>query len=194
MSLRKAAVQRKTTETDITLELVLDSEGAMRGSSGIGFLDHMLVLFAKHGGFNLSLEAYGDSDVDDHHTVEDIGLCLGQAFSQALAGKEGLRRYASLALPMDETLVLCAVDISGRPGLYYDVAFQSEKIGQFDSELVEVFWKAMAGAAAITIHLRRLAGSNSHHTAEAIFKGMGRVLQEAARIEGKGFPSSKGVL
>lgn len=194
MNYRQAAVHRKTTETDITLELVLDGEGAMRGGSGIGFLDHMLVLFAKHGGFDLNLQACGDSDVDYHHTVEDIGLCLGQAFAQALAGKEGIKRCASLALPMDETLVLCAVDISGRPGLYYDLAFTSEKIGKFDAELVEVFWRAFAGAAAITIHLRRLAGGNSHHTAEAVFKGMGRVLREAAGIVGEGLPSSKGVL
>jgi len=194
MTIRKAKADRKTNETDITMELVLDGDGIMQGISGIGFLDHMLVLLTKHGGFRLSLKAHGDIIVDNHHTVEDIGLCLGQVFSEALGDKVGINRYASLTIPMDETLVLCSVDISGRPGLYYDVGFNTEKIGQFDTELVEVFWQAFASTARITIHIRKLAGGNSHHVAEAIFKGMGRVLKGASRIEGKELPSSKGVL
>lgn len=194
MSLRKGYIERKTSETDIKLELQLDGNGSFQGDSQIGFLNHMLVLLCRHGGFGLALDANGDIDVDGHHTVEDIGLCLGEAYLMALDDKIGISRYASLALPMDEALILCAVDISGRPGLYYEVDYQSEKIGEFDTELVQVFWHAFAGAAKMTIHIRQLAGENSHHVAEAVFKGMGRVLKAAAKIDGEELPSSKGVL
>jgi len=194
MTLRKGFVERKTNETDIKLELNLDGDGIMQGSSGIGFMDHMLELLARHGGMRLSLGVHGDYKVDDHHTVEDIGLSLGMAFQQALGDKKGIARYNSLILPMDEALLMCAVDISGRPGFYYDVDFASEKIGQFDSQLVEVFWEAFANTAKITLHMRKLAGSNSHHVAEAVFKAAGRALKGATRIEGREIPSSKGVL
>ncbi|MCR4442569.1 MAG: imidazoleglycerol-phosphate dehydratase HisB [Peptococcaceae bacterium] len=194
MNPRKGFAERETLETKIKCEINLDGDGMLQGQSSIGFFDHMLALFARHGGFGLMVEARGDKGVDFHHTVEDVGLCLGQVFLEALGEKEGIARYASLALPMDETLVLCAVDISGRPGFYYDVSFPCGKIGEFDSELVEVFWKAFAVSAKMTVHIRLLAGTNSHHIAEAVFKGMGRVLKEAARIEGKAIPSTKGVI
>ena len=194
MTLRKGFVERKTNETDIKIELNLDGDGIMQGSSGIGFMDHMLELLARHGNMRLSIGVHGDYKVDDHHTVEDIGLCLGMAFQQALGDKKGIARYASLALPMDEALILCAVDISGRPGLYYDVNFSSEKIGQFDSQLIEVFWQAFASTAKITLHIRKLAGSNAHHIAEAVFKAAARILKGAIKVEGREIPSSKGVI
>jgi imidazoleglycerol-phosphate dehydratase len=194
MESRKGYLERKTRETEIRIELLLDGKGSFRGESGIGFFDHMLELFCKHSGFSVNLQARGDLDVDQHHTVEDVGLCLGQALFQALGDKKGIKRYASLALPMDEALVLCAVDISGRPGLFSELHFSSEKIGNFDSELVEEFWKAFAAEAKLTLHIRQLAGKNSHHLAEATFKGVARVLNEACRITGTDLPSSKGVL
>lgn len=194
MSLRFGLVERSTKETRIKLELTLEGQGLFRGKSGIGFLDHMLDSFAGHSGFNLSLEAEGDLFVDDHHTAEDIGICLGKAFHQALGDKKGIARYASLVLPMDESLVLCAVDISGRPGFYPELFFPTEKIGQFDCQLIEEFWRAFTQEAKITLHLRQLAGRNSHHLAEAVFKGTGRILREATRLVGGEIPSAKGVL
>ena len=192
--LRKGGVERKTTETAIKLELVLEKEGSLQGSSGIGFLDHMLELLMKHSGFRLKLEASGDLQVDFHHTVEDLGLCLGEAFKQALGDKKGIVRYSSMALPMDEALVICAVDLSGRPGFYADLTFPTEKIGEFDSQLIMAFWQAFAQEAKITLHLKQITGEDTHHLAEAVFKGMGRVLREAVRIEGDTIPSSKGIL
>ncbi len=194
MKERKGFVERSTKETQIKVSLLLDGAGKFTGTSGVGFLDHMLDLLSKHSGFTLELEAQGDLQVDDHHTVEDIGLSLGQAFQEAVGDKRGITRYASLALPMDEALVLCALDISGRPGFYYQVDFNTEKIGQFDSQLVEEFWQAFVNEAKVTLHIRELAGRNSHHLAEAIFKGMGRILRKAVTIEGKELPSTKGVL
>lgn len=194
MESRRGYLKRETRETKVEIELLLDGEGHFEGESGIGFFDHMLELFAKHSGFSLKFKAKGDLNVDQHHTVEDVGICLGQALFQALGDKIGISRYASLALPMDESLVLCAVDISGRGGLFFDLDFSSEKIGTFDSELIEEFWKAFAGHAQITLHIRKLAGKNSHHLAEATFKGAARVLKEAAAITGYTLPSSKGVL
>lgn len=191
---RKGYVERKTLETDIKLELTLDGSGKMQGSSQIGFLDHMLALLARHGDLDLNLTAAGDTHVDDHHTVEDIGLCLGEAFQKALGDKIGINRYDSVMLPMDEALVLCAVDISGRAGLYCQVDYPSEKIGNFDSELVQVFWQAFVSTARITVHIRQIVGENSHHIAEAVFKGMGRVLKGAGKIDGSNLPSSKGVI
>lgn len=194
MNTRKGYIQRKTTETEISLGLVLEGSGLFQGSSGMGFFDHMLQLLAKHSSFDLTLETKGDLEVDYHHTVEDIGLCLGQAFLLALGEKKGIARYASLALPMDESLVMCAVDISGRPGYYGEMDFPSPSIGSFDSELIEEFWQAFVNEAKITLHLRQLAGKNSHHLAEALFKGMGRTLKMAVKVEGVDLPSSKGVL
>jgi len=194
MSIRQSQVARKTAETEIHLELKLDGTGNWQGSSGIGFFDHLLQLFAKHSSFNLHLQAAGDLQVDFHHTVEDIGLVLGQAFREALTDKKGIARYGSLMLPMDETLVLCAVDLSGRPGFYPQFSFLSPQIGQFDSELVEEFLKAFTNEAKITLHLRQLAGGNSHHLAEALVKALARALRAAAAVSGEEVPSSKGVL
>ena len=154
----------------------------------------MLELMTKHSGLQVQLEVSGDLGVDFHHTVEDIGLCLGKAFREALGDKKGITRYSSVALPMDETLVLCAVDLSGRPGFYALISFPTEKIGKFDSQLVKVFWQAFVQEAKITLHLQQLAGENSHHLAEAVFKGVGRALQEAIQQKGDSIPSSKGVL
>jgi len=192
---RKGVTARTTKETVIKLELSLDEqEGVFLGSSGIGFLDHMLELMMKHSGFSLRLDAKGDLDVDAHHTVEDIGLCLGQAFRECLGEKKGIVRYGSLILPMDEALMLCAVDLSGRTGFYPTLNFPTEKIGTFDCQSIQVFWQAFIQEAKITLHLQQLAGENSHHLAEAVFKGIGKVLREAVRVEGEAIPSSKGVL
>lgn len=194
INVRRGMVERKTTETAVKLELSLTSEGLFQGTSGVGFLDHMLELLVKHSGFQLELKVVGDLEVDYHHTVEDIGLCLGEAFKQALGDKKGIVRYASLALPMDEALVFCAIDLSGRPGFYPSLVFPTENIGRFDCQLIEVFWQAFVQEAKVTLHLRQLAGDNSHHLAEAVFKGVARILKEAVRIEGQAVPSSKGVL
>ncbi len=194
LNLRTGCVERRTTETAIKLQLVLAQEGFFQGSTGIGFFDHMLELLMKHSGFQLSLEAEGDLQVDFHHIVEDVGLCLGEAFRQAVGEKKGIIRYGSIALPMDEVLLLCAVDISGRSGFYYDVDIPTEKIGQFDSQLVQVFWQAFVQEAKLTLHLKKLAGENSHHIAEGVYKGVGRILREAVKVEGQAIPSSKGVL
>lgn len=194
MTWRKGFVERTTKETVIKLELILQEEGSLQGSSGIEFLDHMLELMTKHSGFQLQLEASGDVGVDFHHTVEDLGLCLGQALREALGNKKGITRYGSVVLPMDEALVLCAVDLSGRPGFYAELSFPTEKIGRFDSQLIKVFWQAFAQEAKLTLHLQQLAGENSHHLAEAVFKGVGRILREAVKVEGQSIPSSKGFL
>lgn len=191
---RSGAVERNTTETKIKLELLLSREGGLQGSTGIGFLDHMLNLLMKHSGFQLKLDVTGDLQVDFHHTVEDVGLCLGEAFKQAVGEKKGIVRYSSIVLPMDEALVLCAVDLSGRSGFYADLVFPTEKIGEFDTQLVKVFWQAFAQEAKITLHIRQFTGENAHHLAEAVFKGIGRALREAVRVEGEAIPSSKGVL
>jgi len=196
-NLRQGFVERNTKETAVKLELALDvleEEGVFQGSSGIDFLDHMLELMIKQSGFQLKLEARGDLGVDFHHTVEDIGLCLGKALQMALGEKKGIGRYGSTILPMDETLVLCAVDLSGRAGFYASLNFPTEKIGNFDSQLVKVFWQAFAQEAKLTLHLQQLAGENSHHLAEAIYKGVGRILRKAVKVEGETIPSSKGLL
>lgn len=194
--MRNETVKRKTNETDVALTLNLDGSGVGKIDTGCGFLDHMLTLFARHGGFDLSVKCVGDTFVDDHHTTEDIGICLGKAFCAALGDKAGIRRYGSMMLPMDETLVLCAVDLSGRSYFVYDVEYQSRKIGTFDTELVEVFFSAFAANAGMTLHLKKMAGGNSHHVAEACFKAAARVLSEASSlIPGcSDIPSSKGVL
>lgn len=195
--MRDATVARKTNETDIRLSLRVDGRGESRIRSGVGFLDHMLTLLARHGRLDLDLRCEGDTQVDDHHSVEDIGIALGQAFQLALGDKRGIRRYASLCLPMDEALILCAVDVSGRGGYYGELDFPTEKIGIFDTQLVHEFMEAFAVNAKLTLHLRRLSGRNSHHIAEGAFKALGRALREAASVE-EAFrdeiPSTKGML
>ena len=195
--MRDATVARKTNETDIRLSLRVDGRGESRIRSGVGFLDHMLALLARHGRLDLDLRCEGYTQVDDHHSVEDIGIALGQAFQLALGDKRGIRRYASLCLPMDEALILCAVDVSGRGGYYGELDFPTEKIGTFDTQLVHEFMEAFAVNAKLTLHLRRLSGRNSHHIAEGAFKALGRALREAASVE-EAFrdeiPSTKGML
>ncbi len=195
--MRTAEIARKTNETDIRLKLDLDGRGESAVASGVGFLDHMLTLFARHGRFDLNLACKGDTWVDGHHSVEDAGIALGQAFAEALGDKRGVRRYASLCLPMDEALILCAVDLSGRGGYYEDLEIPTEKIGDFDSQLVYEFMEAFAVNAKLTLHLRKLSGRNSHHIAEGAFKALGRALREAVAIDPEfrnEIPSTKGTL
>ena len=195
--MRNAELARKTNETDIALKLNLDGRGESRITTGVGFLDHMLTLLARHGRFDLELTCKGDTWVDDHHSVEDVGIALGQAFAQALGDKRGVCRYASLCLPMDEALILCAVDLSGRGGYYEDLEIPTEKIGSFDTQLVYEFMEAFAVNAKLTLHMRKLSGRNSHHIVEGAFKALGRVLHEAVSIEEQfkdEIPSTKGML
>lgn len=192
--MREASVRRVTQETDVDIRLDLDGTGESSVETGIGFLDHMLCLFALHSGFDLAVRCKGDTWVDGHHSAEDTGIVLGQAFLKALGDKKGIERYASLHLAMDEALVLAAADISGRGRLYADLPFPAEKIGDFDTQLVEVFWDAFCMNAGVTLHLRLIAGTNAHHIAEAAFKGTARVLKEAVRVTGDRLPSTKGAL
>ena len=195
--MRQAEIVRRTAETDIRLTLNLDGTGAARIDTGCGFMNHMLTLFAKHGRFDLAVKCVGDTDVDDHHSVEDIGICLGQAFSEALGDMGGIRRYASAILPMDEALILTAVDISGRAHLSFDVEFPSQKIGDFDTELMKEFWLGFVRKANVTLHARRLAGENSHHIAEGLFKSAARTFRDACAVDpalNGEIPSTKGVL
>ncbi len=190
---RQATIARKTAETDIALTLSLDG-GAVEINSGVGFLDHMLTLFARHGGFGLTLTCAGDVQVDDHHSVEDIGICLGKAFDEALGDRRGIARYGSMLLPMDEALILCALDISGRSMLCADLGELPPKVGTFDTELVEEFLLAFTRHFPITLHLRRMAGSNTHHIIEGSFKALGRALRQAVAVVSDEIPSTKGVL
>ena len=195
--MRNAVIERNTKETSISLTLCLDGSGKSDISSGCGFLDHMLTLFARHGDFDLTLRCKGDTEVDYHHTVEDIGIALGQAFTAALADKRGINRYGQFLLPMDETLVLCACDLSGRDHLGWAVQLPAEKVGDFDSELGKEFWLGFVRNCPASIHIRELCGENTHHILEAIFKGMGRCLKEAVAFDPKhlgDIPSTKGVL
>jgi len=196
--MRTAEINRVTNETNVDLWLDLDGDGsASEIQTGVGFLDHMLTLFSRHSGIQMTLSCKGDTYVDDHHSVEDIGIAMGQAIREALSDKKGIRRYASLALPMDEALVLVAVDISGRGGFFTDMHYPSEKIGTFDTELVKEFMMAFAMNAGLTLHIRQLAGENSHHIAEACFKGLGHAMREAVEIDDRfshEIPSTKGVL
>lgn len=195
--MRKAELERRTAETDIRLSLDLDGEGKSEVETGCGFLDHMLTLFARHGRFDLKVSCKGDTYVDDHHTVEDIGICLGDAFARALGDKRGIVRYGSCTLPMDEALILTAVDISGRGMLCYGLDIPTEKVGTFDTELTKEFWIAFARRADMTIHIRQLAGENSHHIIEGAFKSLARSLRTAVAIDGRfaqEIPSTKGVL
>lgn len=195
--MRKAEIKRKTAETDITLCLELDGKGDSDIRTGCGFLDHMLTLFARHGRFDLSISCIGDTDVDFHHTTEDVGIVLGEAFAQALGEKRGIRRYGDRILPMDEALVLSAVDLSGRAYLGCELTLPTQKVGSFDTELAEEFWMAFVRSADCTLHIRQLAGKNSHHVLEAVFKSVARSLREAVSIDDAcagEIPSTKGVL
>ena len=195
--MRKAKIERKTKETDIKLELEIDGTGVSSVNTGCGFLDHMLTLFASHGCFDLNLTCAGDTNVDDHHTVEDVGIALGEAFFKALGDKAGICRYGSTILPMDEALILSAVDFSGRDYLGYDLFIPTEKVGTFDTELVEEFWLGFVRNAKITLHFLQFAGENSHHIIEGAFKSAARSFKEAVRIDeslGGAIPSTKGVL
>ena len=195
--MRCAEISRKTFETDIKLSLNLDGTGESEISSGVGFLDHMLTLFARHGRFDLTLACLGDTQVDDHHSVEDIGICLGRAFREALGDKKGIVRYGDTTLPMDEALILTAVDISGRSFLCFDLPIPTEKVGSFDTQLVEEFFTAFCANAGITLHIKELAGKNSHHIIEGCFKSFARSLRKAAALDPAcldELPSTKGVL
>ena len=195
--MRAAEIKRTTAETDIALALCLDGTGKSEISTGVGFLDHMLTLFARHGRFDLTVSCKGDTFVDDHHSVEDIGIALGDAFAKALSDKRGIVRYGSMMLPMDETLMLCAVDLSGRGMLRMKAEFPTEKIGTFDTELVKEFFIAFSRCAGATLHFKQLDGENSHHIAEAMFKAFGRAMKQAVSIDEAykdEIPSTKGVL
>lgn len=193
---RSATLQRDTAETKIKLTLNLDGTGQAKIQTGIGFFDHMLTLFAKHGLFDLQVQAEGDLHVDDHHTVEDVGICLGKALAKSVGDKAGIARYGNRTLPMEETLATSAVDLSGRTWCIFRVEFPTEKIGTFDTELVETFFQAVAANALMNLHLVLHYGSNSHHIAEALFKATARALREAVTIDPRqtGIPSSKGTL
>ena len=193
---RNATINRSTRETQIQLELNLDGAGAGSWQTGVGFLDHMLELFTRHGAFDLKVEAKGDLHVDQHHTVEDVGICLGQAVKQALGDKAGIRRYGHFTLPMEETLCTTAIDLSGRYYLVWNASFASPRIGDFDSELVEDFFQAFAANALCNLHILVHYGRNSHHVAEAIFKSAARALRHAVEFDPRltGVPSTKGTL
>ena len=193
--MRTAQILRKTAETDIMLTLNLDGTGKSTVKTGVGFLDHMLTLFVAHGKFDLTVTCQGDTDVDDHHSAEDIGICLGQAFAEALGDKRGITRYGSFLLPMDEALIQTAVDISGRSCLCYGLEIPTEKIGTFDTELVEEFWLAFVRQCPMSLHIRQLAGKNAHHIVEGCFKSVARSLRIAVASDGTDeIPSTKGVL
>ncbi len=194
---RAAQVARTTSETDIVIELDLDGGSVVEASTGLPFFDHMLSQLGRHGGFDLTVRATGDLEIDAHHTVEDVGIALGEVFRVALGDKAGVRRFASIGVPLDEALVDVALDLSGRPYLHYEVEFPGQKIlgdPPFDPQLVEEFWRAFVVASAITLHVTSVRGRNTHHLVEATFKGVARALRDAVRVEGSGVPSTKGVL
>ena len=194
---RAATIERSTSETSIVIELDLDGSGSSRVATGLPFFDHMLDQLGRHGGFDLVVEAKGDLHIDAHHTVEDVGIALGEVFAVALGDKRGVRRFASNRVPLDEALIDVALDLSGRPYLHYEVEFPGQKIlgdPPFDPQLVEEFWRAFITSAAITMHIASVRGVNTHHLVEATFKGVARSLRDAVRIEGGGVPSTKGVL
>ena len=193
--MRTVQLSRKTAETDITLSLDLDGTGKYDINTGVGFFDHMLTAFARHGGFDLTVTCTGDTQVDDHHSVEDVGICLGDAFAQALGDLRGVTRYGHCVLPMDEALVLSAVDLSGRGMLCWEVPMPTEKVGTFDTELAREFWLAFVRRANLTLHIRELAGENSHHILEGVFKSAARTLRQAVALTGSDeIPSTKGNL
>ena len=195
--MRQSEIKRNTNETKIALTLDLDGVGKSKVATGCGFLDHMLTLFARHGRFDLDVSCKGDVEVDYHHTAEDVGICLGKAFAEALGEKRGIVRYGSMTLPMDETLVVAAVDLSGRAYLGYALDIPTEKVGDFDTELVKEFFFAFVRAAECTLHIRQLAGENSHHIIEGAFKAFGRAMKQAVAIDeafADEIPSTKGAL
>ena len=195
--MRISTINRQTSETNISLTLNLDGSGTSSIDTGCGFFDHMLTLFARHGGFDLTLTCKGDTYVDDHHTVEDVGICLGKALTEALGDKRGIKRYGDRILPMDEALILSAVDVSGRGGCFMDMSIPTEKVGTFDTQLCEEFFIALAQNGGLTLHIRQLAGRNSHHIIEVAFKSVARSLAEAVSIDEKNtdkIPSTKGLL
>lgn len=195
--MRTGKIERRTSETDISLTFSLDGSGIVDIRTDCGFLGHMLTLFAAHGGFDLHLRCVGDTKIDYHHTVEDVGICLGRAFMQAIGDKKGITRYGDRLLPMDEALILSAVDISGRGSLHLDIDLPTEKVGDFDVQLVEEFFIAFTRTAGITLHVKQLSGKNTHHIIEGIFKSVARALAKAAKIDEKRadtLPSTKGVL
>ncbi len=191
---RSSEQRRETKETTVAVSLEVDGEGIAKAATGIPFFDHMLEQLGKHAGFDLTVEATGDLEVDLHHTVEDVGIVVGAALKQSLGDKAGVRRFASVSVPLDEALVDVALDLSGRPFLVYDVDPISEWIGTFDPQLTEEFWRAFAGAAGVTLHIRSVSGRNGHHVIEASFKGVARALRDAVRVEGTAIPSTKGVI
>jgi imidazoleglycerol-phosphate dehydratase len=193
---RKASVERTTKETSIGIRLDIDGSGEATVSTGLPFFDHMLAQLGKHGGFDLVVEAKGDLDVDAHHTVEDVGIALGGVLADALGDKVGIRRFASISLPLDEALIDVALDLSGRPFLTYEMSPAPEPLGTppFDPQLAEEFWRAFATSAGMTLHLRQISGKNPHHVLEASFKGVARCLRDAVRVDGSAVPSTKGVL
>ncbi len=195
--MRKSSIHRKSNETDICIDLNIDGKGAHEISTGCGFLDHMLELFSKHGRFDINLSCNGDTQVDMHHTTEDIGICLGNAFNEALGDRRGIKRYASIILPMDETLVLVSLDLSGRTHLNYKLYITNPKVGEFDTELVKEFFYAFSRSSKMTLHIKQLEGGNSHHLIEAAFKAFARALRNATEIDEKNsdeIPSTKGII
>jgi len=197
MQMRTGNCKRMTAETEITLTLDLDGQGKSDIETGVGFLDHMLTLFARHARIDLNVRCAGDTNVDDHHSVEDVGIALGEALKSALSEKRGINRYGSELLPMDEALVLCAVDLSGRGTMRYTASIPSQKIGTFDTELAQEFFLALSRTAGITLHIRQLDGENSHHIVEAMFKALGRALKQAVAVDpayADEIPSTKGML
>lgn len=193
---RRARAERRTAETEVTVELTLDGRGGAQVDTGIGFFDHMLGLLARHGRFDLEVDAKGDLGTGPHHTVEDVGICLGRALSESVGSGAGIQRYGSSFLPMDEALSLVSLDFSGRPFLAYEVELSTVQIGGFDADLTEEFFQAVVNNARLTLHIRLLAGSNPHHMVESVFKGFGRALDEATGLDGRSedVPSTKGVL
>ena len=193
---RFAKINRKTSETDIEIMLELDGKGEAMVDTGIVFFDHMLISFAKHGLFDLRLKVKGDLEVDCHHTIEDTGIALGEAIKKALGDKKSIKRYGSFLLPMDESLVMCAIDLSGRPYLVFDGEFNVERVGYFDTEMVKEFFYAISYSAGMNLHIKEMYGSNAHHIIEAMFKGFARALDEAVTIDERvnGLPSTKGAL
>jgi imidazoleglycerol-phosphate dehydratase len=194
MENRKAKIERKTKETDITIEMNLDGTGSYDLNSGIGFLDHMLAHLSKHSGINLVIKASGDLEVDQHHTVEDVGICIGNCLEKALGNKKGIARYGNSSLPMEDAMAEVAVDLSGRPFCVYNVNYQTEKIGDFDVECVEEFLRSFTNSGRFNLHVNVPYGTNSHHIAEAIFKSLGQAIAQAINLTGTEVPSTKGSL
>ncbi|MHB1411937.1 MAG: imidazoleglycerol-phosphate dehydratase HisB [Thermoleophilia bacterium] len=193
---RQATIERATSETEIDVNLTIDGVGGSKVSTGVGFFDHMLTLFAKHGLFDLKINAKGDLEVDGHHTVEDVGICLGQAFDKALGNREGIVRYGFVIVPMDEALATVSIDISGRPFLAYNLDLSASQVGGFDTDLPHEFFQAFVNNAGITLHVRMQAGTNPHHIIEAVFKGFGKAMDQATRVDPRitGVHSTKGVI